>query len=220
MTVVGVAGLNAVYTAPAHVGIAAIKSAADLPWVDVILVVEAKNLPADLGLDDGEWLVVRDMNDGEGKQGVAAAFRRSTMRVVGTDWRLGLAKNSVTLDRWILTARAQKRQPNGEWSRAKAYRVTHLVPKRGWRYWTAQIARSIVGRWHTLYWDANKLPRAIRPVLARTGRARSRLVMRHIVGLVIAPGVPVGRVKTWRTDGLDHAIVAARVGRGAKKEKP
>lgn len=219
MTVVGVAGLNAVFTAPAEVGLRAIKSAADEPWVDVILAVEAKHLGPDIGLDSREWHVVRDMDNGEGKQGVAAAFRRSTMRVVGTDWRLGLAKNSVTLDRWVLTVRAQKRRPNGKWSRPKPYRVTHLVPKRGWRYWAGQIARSLAGRWHVIYWDANKLPRAIKPVLARVGRVKSRLVMRHIVGLVIAPGVPVGRIKTWRTKGLDHDIVAARIGRGSKKEK-
>lgn len=204
---VGVAGLNAVFTRPAEVGIDAVASAARIPWVDVILVVEAKNLPRNLGLDPDVWLVIREMDAGEGKQGVAAAFRRSTMRVVDFYWRLGVKANSDTLDRWVLTVVARDHRPDDTPGRKRRYRVTHMVPMRAWRYWPAQMARTLAGRWSVIFADWNKLSRAVTPVLSRR-LPGARAVMSHIVGFALAPGVRVGRQKSWRTSGLDQDITA------------
>lgn len=219
---VGVAGLNAVFTRPATVGLAAIASIARILWVDVILVVEAKNLPRNLGLDPDEWLVIREMDAGEGKQGIAAAFRRTSMQVTDFYWRLGVAKNGDTLDRWILTVVARDRRPDGTLGRKRRYRVTHMVPMRAWRYWPAQMTRTLAGRWSVIFADWNKLSRAVSPVLSRRAPG-ARAVMSHIVGFALAPGVRVGRQKSWRTRGLDQNITALELfapARGARRTRP
>lgn len=204
---VGVAGLNAVFTRPTSVGLDGIASAAAVGWVDVILVVEAKNLPRNLGLDPGEWSVVREMDSGEGRQGVAAAFRRATMQVVDFYWRLGVKGNSDTLERWILTVVARDRRPDGTLGRKRRYRVTHMVPMRAWRYWPAQMTRTLAGRWSVIFADWNKLSRAVSPVLSRRAPG-ARAVMSRIVGFALAPGVRVGKRKSWRTRGLDQNVTA------------
>lgn len=215
---VGVAGLNAVFTGPATVGLAAIASAASVGWVDVILVVEAKNLPARLGLDPDEWVVIREMGAGEGRQGVAAAFRRTSMQVTDFYWRLGVKGNSDTLERWVLTVVARDRRPDGTLGRKRWYRVTHMVPMRAWRYWPAQMTRTLAGRWSVIFADWNKLSRAVSPVLSRRAPG-ARAVMSRIVGFALAPGVRVGRQKTWRTRGLDQNITALELFAPTTKEQ-